>query len=178
MRIYLPATSGILRTLAERGAIGPAPLTAFAVTAGLREWYGASDADSDADELEYAAMNEAARASLRLIDSDESAARRRVVVALEADADVVAVRDDLDRGVVVLSAPVGLAQIAAIHVDDVEAEPVVSAASSAIVAADLGEQDAQDVVDDAEGFELSWYASQELDVLIASLESGPHSSAS
>ncbi|MEO6885284.1 MAG: hypothetical protein ABI232_03230 [Jatrophihabitantaceae bacterium] len=178
MRIYLPATSVVLRTLAERGAIGPAPLTAFAVTPGLREWYGVGAADSDTDELEYAAMSEAARASLRLIDGDESAARRRVVVALDAPAEVAAVRDDLDRGVVVLSAPVGSAQIAAIHVDDTEAESVIGAASSAIVAADLGEQQAQDVVDDAEGFELSWYAIQELDALIASLEAGPHPSAS
>jgi Family of unknown function (DUF6912) len=35
-----------------------------------------------------------------------------------------------------------------------------------VLAADLGDPDAQDRVDDAEGLGLSWYASQELPILI------------
>jgi uncharacterized protein DUF6912 len=157
VRVYLPATTTIARRLLDQRRLDP-PLTAFAVTPGLREWY----VDDDLDELEYAAMLEAARASLRLIDADPSAARRRVVVALDTpDADVE-IRDDLDRGVVRLGAPVPLASVASVHLDEADAQDAVAAAVAAIVEADLGSAHAQDTVDDAEGFELSWYATQEL----------------
>ncbi len=145
--------------------LGPAPLTAFAVTEGLREWY----IDDEIEELEYAASTEAARASLRLIQADPSAAKRRVVIALDAPDHTVTVRDDLDRGVVSLGENVVLAQIASFHVDDAEAEAAVTIAAEAIDRADLGDDAAQEVVDDAEGFELSWYAAQELAELVAQL---------
>ncbi len=162
MRIYLPATTSGLRTLQATGSIGPAPLTAFAVTPGLREWY----VDDELEELEYAASTEAARASLRLIDTDVSAAPRRVVVAADVEDASVEVRDDLDRGVVRVTRALELADIASFHVDDAEADATVRAAAAAIVAADLGDESAQDRVDDAEGHELSWYATQELDALL------------
>jgi hypothetical protein len=165
MRVYLPTTSTALRTLLDTGSIGAPPFTAFAVTPALREWY----VDDDIDQLEYAAMTEAARASLRLLDGDADALRRRVVIALDAADGEVEVRDDLDRGVVRLAGPVTLTQIASFHVDDAEAEPAVAAAANAITAADLGEQSAQDAVDDAEGYELSWYAAQELETLLADI---------
>jgi hypothetical protein len=162
MRVYLPATTTLLGELLETGELGPAPLTAFAVTAGLREWY----VGDDPEELEYAALTEAARSSLRLIDADESAARRRVVVAADIPDPQVAVRDDIDRGVVQLDAPVPSAAVAAVHVDDAAAEATVAAAAEAIIAADLGDPGSQDTVDDAEGHELSWYATQEIGVLL------------
>ena len=81
------------------------------------------------------------------------------------DADVE-VRDDLDRGVVRLSATVPLAAVASAHVDDAEAEATVAAAAEAIIAADLGDATSQDAVDDAEGYELSWYATQEIGPLL------------
>src|ERR1700694_4304878 len=96
MRVYIPATSDLLRSLLDHGALSSQPLTAFAVTPGLREWY----VDEDIEELEYAASSEAARASLRLLSADEHAARRRVVLAADVDDSLVSVRDDLDRGVV------------------------------------------------------------------------------
>lgn len=158
MRVYLPTTTTAVRALTSDGSLGQPPVTCFAVTPGLREWY----VDGDDDELEYAAMSEAARASLRLVDADASAARRRVVVAAEVPDESVTVRDDLDRGVVQLAQPVALKDVASVHVDDAEAENAVSAAAMAITAADLGDEAAQETVDDAEGFELSWYASQEI----------------
>ena len=164
MRVYVPATTTELRALVETSMLRPG-MTAFAVTPALREWY----VDDDIEELEYAALLEAARASLRLVQADATAARRRVVLALDvADADVT-VRDDLDRGVVKLGVPLELAKIASVHVDDAEAQIAVTAAAEAIDAADLGDEQAQDVVDDAEGFELSWYATQELTHLLDSL---------
>jgi hypothetical protein len=166
MRLYLPATTTLLAELLESGELGPAPLTAFAVTPGLREWYVDADSDEDAEELEYAALTEAARASLRLVDADESAARRRVVVAADIPDAQVQIRDDLDRGVVQLAVPVPVASVASVHVDDSEAEATVTAAAEAVIAADLGDPGSQDTVDDAEGYELSWYATQEIGPLL------------
>jgi hypothetical protein len=152
----------MLRSLVADGSIGAEPFTAFAVTPALREWY----VDDDVDELEYAAMTEAARASLRLIDADDAAARRRAVLAADVPEASVTVRDDLDRGVVRLAGPVALADIASVHLDDSDAEPAVAAAVEAITAADLGDEASQEKVDDVEGFELSWFATQELDPLL------------
>jgi hypothetical protein len=165
VRVYLPATTTTLGRLLDSGVVGPAPLTAFAVTPGLREWY----VDDDPEELEYAALTEAARASLRLIDADDAAARRRVVVAADAPDGSVTVRDERDRGVVELAEPVPLAAIASVHVDDSDAEPTVTAAAGAIIAADLGDPSSLELVEDAEGYELSWYATQELSAFLALL---------
>lgn len=165
MRVYLPATTTTLRELLADGRLGPAPLTAFAVTPGLREWY----LDDDLEELEYAAMLEAARGSLRLLDADPAAARRRAVLAADVPDEQVSVRDDLDRGVVQLAQPVAMAAIASAHLDDADAEPTIGQAAESIIAADLGDEAAQARVDDAEGFELSWYATQELAAWLALL---------
>ncbi|SHF83687.1 hypothetical protein SAMN05443575_1031 [Jatrophihabitans endophyticus] len=168
MRVYLPATTTMLQELVDTGAIGTdaTPLTAFAVTPALREWYVDDDEE---EELEYAALSEAARGSLRLVDADDTAARRRVVVAVDAPDAGVEIRDDLDRGVVQLADPVVTAAVASVHVDDDDAEPTVTAAAEAIIAADLGDAGSQERVDDAEGFELSWYANQEIPALLATL---------
>jgi hypothetical protein len=162
VRIYLPATTTQLRELLDTGVLGLAPVTAFAVTPALREWY----VDDDIEELEYAAMLEAARASLRLLDADPGAARRRVVVAAEVPDPLVTVRDDLDRGVVRVAEPVAMTHVASVHMDDDDAEAAVAAAADAIVPADLGDGSAQQAVDDVEGFELSWYATQEIGALL------------
>jgi len=114
VRVYLPATTSLLRALVETSSFGAAPITAFAVTPALREWY----VDDDIEELEYAASLEAARASLRLLSADPAAAPRRVVIAADLPDDLVTIRDDLDRGVVRLVAPVSLRQVASVHVDD------------------------------------------------------------
>jgi hypothetical protein len=158
MRIYLPATMTMLRQLVASGELGPPPLTGFAVTPGLREWYS----EGELEELEYAAMSEAARASLRLLDADPFTVRLRVVLAADVPDGNVSIRDDLDHGVIRLEPAPQLAQIAAVHVDDAEAEATVRAAVAAIMAADLGDEAAQEAVDDADGFELSWYATQEI----------------
>ncbi len=165
MRVYLPGTTATLRTVLDSGSLGPAPITAFAVTAALREWY----VDDDAEALEYAAMSEAARASLRLIDADDSVARRRVVLAADVPDGSVTVRDDLDRGVVKVTDPVPLASIMSVHVDDAAAEGTVRLAAEAMIAAELGDTGSQELVDDAEGFELAWYANQEIGHLLDSL---------
>jgi hypothetical protein len=104
-----------------------------------------------------------------LLDADAAAARRRVVIAADVPTGSVAVRDDRDRGVVEISAPLPMSAIASVHVDDADAEQAVAAAAAAIVAADLGDAEAEDRVDDASGFELSWYATQEISAWLALL---------
>jgi hypothetical protein len=162
--VYVPATSTTLVQFAGSGAFEP-PITAFAVTAGVREWYR----DDDQDELEYAANGQAVRASLRMVDADPLAARRRVVLSFDVDDAAVTVRDDLDRGAVVVGAPLVRGTLASIHVDDSDAEATVARAAAVVLEADLGSDPSQDVVDDAEGFELAWYAPQELEQVLATL---------
>lgn len=161
MRVYLPGTVPLLRELLDAGELPP-PLTGFAVTPTLREWY----ATGDTEELEYAALTDAARASLRMLDGDPLAPRRRVVVVADVDDGVTQLLTDLDRSAVRVSAPVTLRGIDAVHVDGVDAEPDVRAAAAAILAAELGSDDAQFVVDGAEGHELAWYAAQEIGPLL------------
>ncbi len=56
--------------------------------------------------------------------------------------------------------------VQAVHVDDADAEPDVRAAAEALVEADLGSEDAAFVVEQAEGHELQWYATQEIGPLL------------
>ena len=79
MRVYLPATLPALAGILRAAEISPAPVLAYAVTPALREWY----ASADLEELEYAALMHAGRASLRLLRSDPEAPRRRVVLAAD-----------------------------------------------------------------------------------------------
>ncbi len=163
VRVYLPATTTVLRTLVDDGAL-PGPHTAFAVTPQLREFYQLSDAESDVEELEYAALLAAARASLRLIDIDPTAARRRVVVAADVADDSVRPIDDpvTDRGAVRIEADIRVRDVASAHIDGADAEDDVRAAVNVVLEADMGSDDAQFVDDQAEGHELAWYASQEV----------------
>jgi hypothetical protein len=90
-----------------------------------------------------------------------------VVVAADVPEQAVQVRDDLDRGVVRIEAPIPLPAIASLHVDTADAEQTVAAAAAVVVEADLGDPAAGEAVDDADGFELAWYATQEIGDLLA-----------
>lgn len=145
------------------GQIGPAPVPGYAVTPALREWY----ASGDLEELEYVAITQAARASLRLLHEDPGAPRRRVVLAAELDESVVAARNGAESpGLVTVVLPVRFADVVSGHVDDPDAISDIDAAAAALPAADRGDPDARFVVDGAEGHELMWYATQELIYLI------------
>jgi hypothetical protein len=163
MRVYLPATLPMLRDVLASGEIGPAPLNAFAVTPTLREWY----AEGDLEELEYAALTDAARASLRLLDSQPDAPRRRVVLAADVADSAASPAPDLERAVVRLSVAVLLSTVVSAHVDAEGAEDDIREAADAIAFADGGDPDARFRVDGAEGHELLWYAVQEIPDLLA-----------
>src|SRR5215472_7863863 len=99
MRVFLPSTLPALAEALRAGHVSPGPgpglspglspgagpLSGYAVTPALREAY----ASGDEEELEYSAMTEAARASLRMLADDPTAPPRRVVLAAEIPADQV-----------------------------------------------------------------------------------------
>jgi hypothetical protein len=165
MRVYIPATWPMLRKLVAKGRLDPVGGTAFALTPRLRESYVAGDDE----ELEYAALSEAARASLRLLavefglGEDDTPARRVVVVA---DLDDVTLRPDLDDGAVRIRGAVELEALAAVHVDTEDAEFAVRQAAGAVDAADLGDLDAEFLVGEAEDHELAWYDPGEIAFLV------------
>ncbi|MFB7968687.1 DUF6912 family protein [Streptomyces rubiginosohelvolus] len=167
MRVYVPLTLSGLAAAHGAGEVGPGPLTAYAVTPGLREWY----VSDDIEELEYAALNRAAAASLRMIAGNPDEVRRRVVVAVDVpDGSAVADPDNglsaASLGEVKIAAVLPLAKAAAVHVDADDAEKDVAAAAAALGAADLGDDDAQFTVDGAEDHELLWFGVQEIPQLI------------
>jgi hypothetical protein len=151
MRIYIPATLAMLQQLVADGSLWPVNGTAFAVTPRLREAY----AEGDDDELGEVALREAALASLRLLaaaDASEQSGvglppRRAVLVA---EVDNVTLRPDLDDAVVRVGAPVAMSDVVAAFVDN----------------ADLGDEDAELTVGDAQDHDLAWYATQELPFLL------------
>jgi Family of unknown function (DUF6912) len=157
MRVYLPSSLPALAEVLKSGEVGPAPQPGFAVTPALREWY----ASGDLEELEYTALLEAARGSLRLLAAQPDAPPRRVVLAVDVSEDDLAKASGHPAAVQVLSA-VPLSRVAAGHVDAIAAADDVRAAVAALAAADDGDDDARFTVDGAEGHELEWYATQEL----------------
>ncbi|MCW2668619.1 MAG: hypothetical protein JWO27_516 [Frankiales bacterium] len=162
MRVYLPSTLTELRRLLDNGVVGDPPLPGYAVTPALREWY----AEGDLEEMEYVVLTLAARASVRLLDADPDAVRRRVVVVAEVPDALVTTVPHVDRAAVKVADPVALRLVQAVHVDDPAAVPDVTLAADAVIEADLGSDDAAFRVEQAEGHELQWYASQEIGPLL------------
>jgi hypothetical protein len=177
--VYIPATVADLRSAVRSGLVSAPRRHAFAASAALARQYPGADQE----ELEYVAMQDAARASLRLLsmtgsaDSSgeagevgETGAAIRVVIA--ADAEAVAVNPDGDASSVFLDAPIAWRDVAAVHLDGADAADAVRAAMAVIDQADLGDPDAEFLVGGAEDFELAWYAPDEIAYLIEELDAG------
>ncbi|HWF68802.1 MAG TPA: hypothetical protein VG187_04430 [Mycobacterium sp.] len=167
MQIYVPVTLPMLQELVADGSLLPLNGTAFAVTPRLREAY----AQGDDDELGEVALREAALASLRLLAAADASEQpgdtlppRRAV--LVADVGDVTLRPDLDDAVVRIGAPVAIDDVIAAFVDNAAAETDVTAAIAVIDQADLGDEDAELTVGDAQDHDLAWYATQELPFLL------------
>lgn len=161
--VYIPATLAMLQQLIADGSLRPVSGTAFALTPKLREAY----AEGDDDELADVALREAALASLRLLAGEgpaETQPPRRAVLA--ADVEDVTYRPDLDDAVVRLPGAVAIEDVIAAYVDNADAEEAVARAIEAVDAADLGDEDADLIVGDAQDHDLAWYANQELPFLL------------
>ena len=134
------------------------------MTPTLRESY----AEGDDDELAEVALREAALASVRLLAGGATSrpgCRRGGRCWWPRSTDATA-RPDLDDAVVRLSGPVAIDDVIAAYVDNAAAEPAVLAAIEAVDAADLGDEDAELMVGDAQDHDLAWYATQELPFLL------------
>ena len=163
IQVYIPATLAVLQQLVADGEFRPLNGTAFAVTPTLRESY----AEGDDDELAEVALREAAMASVRLLAGegpDTGLPTRRAV--LVADVEGPTLRPDLDDAVVRLAGPVAMADVVAAYVDNADAETAVASAMEVIDDADLGDEDAELTVGDAQDHDLAWYATQELPFLL------------
>ncbi|NMD54463.1 MULTISPECIES: DUF6912 family protein [Tsukamurella] len=170
VRVYVPSTLAGLQVLQRDGELFPLGGTVFGVTPALREAY----TSGDDEELAEAAMRQAARASLRLLAVDgpddgatadgEPEPVRRVVITVDVPA--AKERPDLDDAVLKVTEPIRLKDVLAVHVDVSEAEDAVTRAAQLVDAADLGDEDAELAVGDAEDHDLAWYATQELPFLL------------
>jgi hypothetical protein len=159
MRVYLPSTLNAVAALQEKrettGGIG------WAVTPALRESYESGDSE----ELEYAVLARAAQESLELLSDDVRAPRRRVVLVAEVPDDaVVAAASDTDAlspdpGEVRVNGTIAIRSIEAVHVDEPE--------SVALVRAALIDPEDTDALGELEDAHLLWYATQEIDELVA-----------
>ena len=142
----------MLQQLVADRAMSAVNGTAFAVTPALRESY----AEGDDDELADVALREAALASVRLLAgaADEAGSD---VAGQAAPASGLPPR----RAVLVTEVDGATARP-----DTATAEPAVLAAMDAVDAADLGDEDAELTVGDAQDHDLAWYATQELPFLL------------
>jgi hypothetical protein len=150
MRAYLPSTP---LALAQALAAGRFPAgQAFAVTPGLR----ALDPDSDEEEHEFLASMLAADSSLAAqAGLDTEGPVRRVVVSVDVPDEEVAVVDDA-TGEIQIAVEPALQAVAAVHVDDDEAE---AALRTALADGELDPLDER---------ALSWFDPTELADLVAS----------
>ncbi|HHY07309.1 MAG: hypothetical protein WAN89_02045 [Lawsonella sp.] len=161
MRIYIPAIMADLAAFVEKEEVLVRGGTAFALTPALREYYVAGDDE----ELEHIAFSDAARASLRILYGTPG--RKRVVISADVPDKQVTLRPDLDRAVVRLDREtIPADSVAAIHVDLEMAEEAVVAAAELIHVAEMGDEDAEITVGNAEDYELAWYAPEEIGFLL------------
>lgn len=164
MRVYLPATFEMLVGLKETGSLSARSGWGFAVTPALTEFYTAGDEE----EIAYAAFQDAAEASLRLLAiGDETFPYRRVVVSADVPDETVTLQPEMGESVIKLDpAQVSVDDVAAIHVDIEESEAATKAAIEAVDASDLGDEDAELIVGDALDNFMAFYDPSELPFLV------------
>lgn len=167
-RVYLPGTLRLLAEWASEDAVTVMG-QAHAVTPALRSYFS----DADDEELEYAAMVEAAFSSVRLLAADPDAPRRRVVIAADVQLGITPTENEgYPISAVLLPGKVPMSDVASFHIDEADAESDVAAAALAMPSADTGDQEALLVVDAAEGHDLLWFDVAELDEIVGDAGEG------
>ena len=161
MRVYIPATFSMVEGLAADKVVHPRNGWGFAATTALREFF----TSGDDEEIEAVAFDDAALASIRLlaIGDQDRFPHRRVVISADVEAEEA---DDMGDSVVRVVGPVTLEDVAAIHIDLAEAEAATAKAIEHIDAADLGDEDAELAVGDAQDNYLAFYDVSELPFLV------------
>lgn len=161
MRVYIPATFAMLKELDADGEIHARSGWGFAATPALVEFF----TSGDEEEIEAVAFDDAALASLRLlaIGDEPDFPHRRVVISVDVDATP---QPDMGESVVKLSEAITREDVAAIHVDIAAAEEATKKATELIDSADLGDQDAELAVGDAQDNYLAFYHPDELPFLV------------
>jgi len=161
VRVYIPATFGMLQALQDNGLLHARSGWGFSATKALQEFF----TSGDLEEIEDVAFDDAALASLRLlaIGDEERFPHRRVVISVDVDATEA---PDMGESVVKLSGPVNLEDVAAIHVDIKESEEATAKAIEVVDAADLGDEDAELTVGDAQDNYMAFYHPDELAFLL------------
>ncbi|NKY68871.1 hypothetical protein HF989_05710 [Corynebacterium mucifaciens] len=152
----------MLASLEENKLIHARNGWAFAATDALHDFF----TSGDEEEIEAVAFDDAALASIRLlaIGDEERHPHRRVVISADV-ADATA-DPEMGESVVRLAGPVKLEDVAAIHVDIAEAEQATAKAIEVVDAADLGDEDAELTVGDAQDNYMAFYDPSELPVLV------------
>ena len=164
-RAYVPLAREGLARLAD-GALGPAPLEAYAATPALRRWYG--EPETGEEELEAVATALAAQASLALLGPDEE-------VRLLAAVDAAWTEDEQEQpGRVRIEAPVPESDVAAVLADTAEAADEVRAVVRLLATKDDTGDGSEDeglerALDRVERYPLAWFSPAEVPVLLAGL---------
>ncbi|MGR6997889.1 DUF6912 family protein [Yinghuangia aomiensis] len=157
MRVYVPSTPVRLAAVHREGGIGPAPLSAFAVTPASvpgaaprtpRSWSTPPPCWPAAPLFGLAAQE----------PRDPEARARRVVLAADVPDGIVSEVPDLGAGAVLVDGTIPVKRIAAIHMDAEDAEADVRAA----LPAEPGAEPDEALVEALEEHELLWFARQEL----------------
>ena len=158
-RAYVPLNLAGLQGLRDSGLL--AAEDAYAVTPELRQAY-AGAGTTEEEDLEYVALTVAARVSLTLLDEEDPGDRRRIVVAVDAEAEP----GEGHPARVLIGGAVPLARVASVHVDTDDLKELVEAAVQSLPAAADGDPDAVELVEALDGEDLAWFAVQEIsDVL-------------
>ncbi len=161
MRVYVPLTFVLLRAAVATGGLSAATrLRGYPGTAASGTPRG------DTEELEFAAMADAAEASLRLLAADPDAPRQRVVIAADVVDGVVRLDPDRHPAAIWVLEPSPVADFAWVHVHDPGVVEQFRDAAASIAAADAGDEDAAFVVSGIEDHQLQWYGVQELPALL------------
>lgn len=164
MRIYLPATFSLLKKCAEDGEFPAQGDWAFALTDAFRDFFDSGDEE----EIELIAFDSAAEASLRLLAAgDSELPHRRVVISADVPEAHCTPDPEMGEPVVKLDpAVINVRDFAAIHMDVAAAEEATAKAIELIDAADLGDEDAELAVGDAQDNLMAYYDADELNALV------------
>ncbi|MCL6551065.1 MAG: hypothetical protein K6T37_08655 [Acidothermus cellulolyticus] len=171
MRLYVPFTVSALKRRwqgMESELVGPGTVV-HGVTPALREWY----VEGDDEDLEYAAMTEAAAAAVHLVVAELNAGlpgpAGRVVLSVDLPDREVEHLPDLGMTALGTRVAVHASDVAALHADEAAADPELRRLAAAIREET---DDAPALLEQIVDRDLLWYAPSEVDRIGAGYADG------